>query len=167
MVQCPDAHPFCTTCISTYASTQLGTHNSNLTCIHPSSCYLPFPTSELKRILSVKLFELYERLEQQKEIKQAGLVGLEECPFCEWKCVVEDLTEGNLFPCGNEEGGCGVVSCRGCKKLVRHDFLYSEEKMILFECRTICQKVVKVTKVSQVYIFFRLTSLSSNRSGRR
>ena len=132
MVQCPEAHLFCSTCISTYASTQLGTHNSSLTCIHPSSCSLPFPTSELKRILSAKLYELYERLEQQKEIRQAGLVGLEECPFCEWKCVVEASTEEDkLFRCGNEEGSCGVVSCRGCKKLVRFYFLSFREKTIL------------------------------------
>ena len=38
MVQCPEAHLFCSTCISTYASTQLGIRNSSLTCIHPSSC---------------------------------------------------------------------------------------------------------------------------------
>ena len=132
MVQCPEAHLFCSTCISTYASTQLGAHNSSLTCIHPSSCSLPFPKSELKRILSTKLYELYERLEQQKEIRQAELVGLEECPFCEWKCVVEVSTEeDNRFRCGNEEGGCGVVSCRGCKKLVRVDFLWFEKKTFL------------------------------------
>ena len=74
----------------------------------------------LKRILPVKLYELYERLQQQREIMQAGLEGLEECPFCEWKCVLEmSPEEDKLFRCGNEEGGCGVVSCRGCKKLVR------------------------------------------------
>ncbi|KAF8816831.1 hypothetical protein BYT27DRAFT_6378460 [Phlegmacium glaucopus] len=118
MVQCPEAHLFCSTCISTYAATQLGAHNSSLTCIHSSSCSLPFPPSELKRILSVKLYELYERLEQQKQIMQAGLEGLEECPFCEWKCVLEvSSEEDKLFRCGNDDGGCGVVSCRGCKKL--------------------------------------------------
>ena len=33
---------------------------------------------------------------RQKEIRQAGLVGLEECPFCEWKCVVEVSTEEDV-----------------------------------------------------------------------
>ena len=38
--------------------------------------------------------------------------------------MVEASTEEDkLFRCGNEEGGCGVVNCRGCKKLVRVDFL--------------------------------------------
>ena len=64
MVQCPEAHLFCSTCISIYAATQLSAHKSFLTCIHPSSYSLPFPPFELKRILSVKLYELYERLEQ-------------------------------------------------------------------------------------------------------
>lgn len=64
---------------------------------------------------------LYERVKQQKEIEAAGLEGLEECPFCEWKCVLEASNEEEkLFRCGNEVGGCGVVSCRICKKKVCH-----------------------------------------------
>ncbi|KAF8816829.1 hypothetical protein BYT27DRAFT_6378489 [Phlegmacium glaucopus] len=118
MVQCPEAHLFCSTCISTYAATRLGVHNSSLTCIHPSSCSLSFSPSELQRILPVKLYELYERLDQQKQIMQAGLEGLEECPFCEWKCVFDmSIEEQELFLCENE-AECGAVSCRKCRKLV-------------------------------------------------
>ena len=75
-------------------------------------------------------------MEQQKQIMEAGLDGLEECPFCEWKCVLEVSTEEDkLFRCGNEEGGCGVVSCRSCKKLVCGLlvlFPYCLEMMICF-----------------------------------
>jgi len=60
---------------------------------------------------------LYERVVQQKEVAEAGLEGLEECPWCEWKCVMEaEREQDRLFRCGNEEGGCGVVSCRFCWK---------------------------------------------------
>jgi len=119
MVQCPEAHLFCKTCISQYASTQLGSHSASLLCMHPSDCKQPFPESELRRALDTKLMELYERVKQQKEIEDAELEGLEECPFCEWKCVIEaSREEEKLFRCGNEEGGCGVVSCRMCKKEV-------------------------------------------------
>jgi TRIAD3 protein (E3 ubiquitin-protein ligase RNF216) len=85
--------------------------------MHSSSCPLPFPESELRRVLTEKLMSLYERVVQQKEVAEAGLEGLEECPWCEWKCVMEVGKEvDRLFRCGNEEGGCGVVSCRFCWK---------------------------------------------------
>ena len=144
MVQCPDAHLFCSTCISTYASSQLGAHNSSLTCIQsPSLCPLPFPPSELKRILPVTLYDLYERLEQQKQIAQAQLADLEECPFCEWKCVLEaSAEEDKLFRCGNEED-CGAVSCRGCRKLVCRDFLpcLDEETILTFFIGTFTKRL--------------------------
>jgi len=61
---------------------------------------------------------LYERIKQRSEIEAAGLEGLEECPFCEFKCVIEaSMEEEKLFRCGNDDGGCGVVSCRECKKV--------------------------------------------------
>jgi TRIAD3 protein (E3 ubiquitin-protein ligase RNF216) len=76
---------------------------------------------------------LYERVKQRKEVEAAGIEGLEECPFCEYKCVIENEHE-KLFTCRNEEGGCAAVrfvymvpslgchltlpfSCRQCKKL--------------------------------------------------
>ncbi|KAF8816828.1 hypothetical protein BYT27DRAFT_6378451 [Phlegmacium glaucopus] len=118
IVQCPEAHLFCSTCVSTYVATQLGNSNSSLTCIHYSSCSLPFPPSELKRILPVKSYKLYEQLEQQKQIMQAGLMGFEMCPFCEWTCLLVSGEEDKPFICRIEAGGCGVVSCRECQKLV-------------------------------------------------
>ncbi|KAK0491629.1 hypothetical protein IW261DRAFT_1324475 [Armillaria novae-zelandiae] len=115
MVQCPDAHLFCSDCVTAYASTQLGAHDVNILCMDQSGCKHPFPESELRRLLSPKLMELYERVKQRKEIEAAGLDGLEECPFCEYKCVIENPDE-KLFRCGNEET-CGVITCRSCKKV--------------------------------------------------
>jgi len=83
-----------------------------------SVCKALFSASQLARVLPLKTYALYERLIQAKEIDAAGLEGLEECPFCEWKCVFDVEFEGEkLFRCGNEVGGCGVVSCRKCKRL--------------------------------------------------
>ncbi|KAF8626497.1 hypothetical protein AX17_006551 [Amanita inopinata Kibby_2008] len=118
MIQCPEAHLFCKTCVSTYASNLLGSHDINLKCMHQSGCSVLFPDSELRRVLSVGLLELYDRLKQQREIAEADLEGLEECPFCDWKCVMEmDRTQEKLFRCGNSAGDCGAVSCRECKRL--------------------------------------------------
>lgn len=81
-----------------------------------SGCKLAFPESELGRFLTPQLFTLYQRVKQRKEIEAAGLENLEECPFCEYKVVIENESE-KLFRCENTD--CGAVSCRECKKPVR------------------------------------------------
>ncbi|KAF9232607.1 hypothetical protein BU15DRAFT_54845 [Melanogaster broomeanus] len=113
MAQCPEAHLFCTTCIMSYASNQLGKYNPNVPCMDQSGCKLPFPDSELRRVLTPKLLDFYYRVKQRKEIEAAGLGHLEECPRCEYKCVIENDVE-KLFRCENRE--CGAVTCRKCKK---------------------------------------------------
>ncbi|RDB24555.1 hypothetical protein Hypma_008324 [Hypsizygus marmoreus] len=118
MVQCPETHLFCSTCVSSYAATLLGTHDPNIKCMHPSGCTLLLPESELRRVLPEKSLELWDRVRQRKALEAAKDDGLdvEECPFCDWACVVgRPFEEERLFRCGNEDV-CGVVSCRGCKK---------------------------------------------------
>lgn len=115
MIQCPEAHLFCKSCMTSYASNLLGEHNPNIVCMDQSGCKLPFPESELARFLSSKLLELYYRVKQRKEIEAAGLENLEECPFCEYKCVIENEME-KLFRC--ENAGCSAITCRLCKKPV-------------------------------------------------
>ncbi|KAH0579736.1 hypothetical protein H2248_002574 [Termitomyces sp. 'cryptogamus'] len=115
MIQCPETHLFCMTCMRSYASTLLGTHDPNIKCMDQSGCKALIPPSELKRFLPEKLMTLYERVKQRKEVEAAGLEGLEECPFCEWGCVIENPEE-KLLRCGNLDA-CGAVSCRQCKKL--------------------------------------------------
>lgn len=99
-----------------YASNLLGEHNFKIVCIDQSGCKLLFPESELERFLTPKLLSLYEKVKQAKEIEMAGLDGLEECPHCEFKAVIDNPNE-RLFRCQNEE--CGAVTCRECKKPVR------------------------------------------------
>lgn len=115
MVQCPDTHLFCKPCLTSYVATRLGEGNPHIRCMDISGCTLAFSESELSRVLTSKLLSLYHRTKQVKEIEDAGLEGLESCPFCEYKCVIEGDTE-RLFRCESEE--CGVVSCRSCKKVV-------------------------------------------------
>src|SRR5438477_44279 len=85
MIQCPDTHLFCGSCITSYASGLLSANNPNIVCMDQSGCKLTFPESELQRMLSNKLMELYDRVKQMKEIEAASLENLEECPFCEYK----------------------------------------------------------------------------------
>lgn len=104
--------------MANYASNLLGSHNTDIKCIHQSGCTLPIPASELSRCLPEKQMTLWERLKQKRELEKAGLDDWEECPFCDWGCVMEVSTlEQRLFRCENEEI-CGIVSCRTCKKQV-------------------------------------------------
>jgi TRIAD3 protein (E3 ubiquitin-protein ligase RNF216) len=113
MIQCPDCHLFCSNCMTSYASGLLGAHDPDIVCMDQSGCKLAFPESELRRFLTPKLLELYERVKLRKEIETAGLENLEECPFCEYKVVIENKDE-KLFRCESED--CGAVTCRECKK---------------------------------------------------
>lgn len=80
-----------------------------------SGCQAPFPDSELFRILSAKTLSLYHRLQQAKDLQDAKIDGLENCPYCPYACVIEDEDE-KLLRCGNE--ACGIVTCRKCHRPV-------------------------------------------------
>lgn len=121
MVQCPEAHLFCMDCMRSYVSDRLGQHNPKICCMDQSGCKALFPDSELARFLDSKLLALYHKVKQIKEIEAAGLEGLEECPFCEYKVVI-DNPEEKLFRCESEQ--CGIVSCRSCKKAVSHATMF-------------------------------------------
>ncbi|KDQ54307.1 hypothetical protein JAAARDRAFT_38467 [Jaapia argillacea MUCL 33604] len=113
LIQCPEAHLFCTDCMTSYVSDRLGSQNANIVCMDQSGCKMRFTEGELRRFLPEKLLGLYERVKARKEIESAGLEGLEECPYCEYKVVIENPDE-KLFRC--EGVDCGAVTCRACKK---------------------------------------------------
>ncbi|KAF9009905.1 hypothetical protein BDQ17DRAFT_1347118 [Cyathus striatus] len=115
MIQCPDGHLFCRGCIEQYVSTSVGDNNSKISCMHMDGCDLTFSLKELERCLPVKLMNTYQQILIQQNIIEAGIRNLEGCPFCEWKCIIDDEKE-QLFVCGNKDGGCGKISCRKCKK---------------------------------------------------
>jgi TRIAD3 protein (E3 ubiquitin-protein ligase RNF216) len=115
MVQCADAHLFCSGCIRAYAGTKLGEQSCALVCMETAGCSAAFAESELRRVLDAGLLGLYERLRARDALKGAALEGLAECPFCDFACVMEDEAD-RLLRCQNET--CSVVSCRLCKKPV-------------------------------------------------
>jgi hypothetical protein len=128
----------------TYVSTLLSEHNPHIQCIDRSGCTALIPESELQRFLPGKVVKTWKNLSQHKEIMEAKLEGLVECPFCDYMVVIDNKEE-KLFRCGNER--CGVVICRVCKKPVSHFhlcILSSSGAFFISVSRTIYQDAVKV-----------------------
>lgn len=150
MAQCTDTHLFCTSCVTSYASARLGEQNSDLHCIDISGCKMPFHDSELRRVLPGKLFKLYEHIRQCREIELAGLEGLEECPFCDFKVVIDvDFQADKVLRCQNED--CGKVSCRKCKNEVSICTSLVIQNCLLLVRRITFRNLVKVNMISCVF----------------
>jgi TRIAD3 protein (E3 ubiquitin-protein ligase RNF216) len=73
----------------------------------------------MARFLSEKTLYLWHRIKAEKDVEQAGIEGLESCPFCPYSVVIENEAE-KLFRCENED--CRAITCRKCKKAVRIRF---------------------------------------------
>ncbi|KAG8970228.1 hypothetical protein FRC03_010418 [Tulasnella sp. 419] len=113
MVQCPDAHLFCRDCVRRNADEIVGNRKPVVPCMDQSGCKLEFGRAELERVLDEKVLELLDRIKAEKALDGVEIEGLEECPFCDFKVIIENDQE-KLFRCENEV--CGQVSCRQCKK---------------------------------------------------
>ncbi|KAE8270875.1 hypothetical protein A4X09_0g1446 [Tilletia walkeri] len=114
LIQCPEGHLFCIDCCRRQAEGLLGVRKCDLKCMDFDGCDFSFSTREVKRFLSEKSFELYEKIKQEQEISQAGIESLESCPFCPYSVDMGDVPDELLFKCLND--GCRKISCRFCKE---------------------------------------------------
>jgi len=55
------------------------------------------------------------QLQQEKDIRDADMDDLEECPFCDYKAIMPPVEENFEFRCANPE--CERTSCRRCKAI--------------------------------------------------
>ncbi|KAJ4457968.1 putative ring finger [Paratrimastix pyriformis] len=51
---------------------------------------------------------------QAEDLRKAAIDGLEECPFCDFRMIIENKDD-KVFHCQNP--ACGKETCRKCKKL--------------------------------------------------
>ncbi|RDK39789.1 hypothetical protein M752DRAFT_52577 [Aspergillus phoenicis ATCC 13157] len=107
-------HLFCFTCIRKSAETQVGLMKYQVQCVDTSGCQANFSRARLQEALGEGLMGKLDNLQQQDEIQQAGLIGLEACPFCEYKAIYPPVEEDREFVCKNPE--CEMVSCRLCQQ---------------------------------------------------
>ncbi|KAK6835382.1 hypothetical protein RU639_002238 [Aspergillus parasiticus] len=115
MVPCEGGtvHLFCFRCIRKTAETQIGMMKYKLQCLDMSGCKAKFARGYLKKALGSSLMGKLDHLQQQHEVEQAGLEGLESCPFCDFKGICPPVEEDREFRCCNPS--CETVSCRLCK----------------------------------------------------
>ncbi|KAJ0414935.1 hypothetical protein BJY00DRAFT_270423 [Aspergillus carlsbadensis] len=109
-----ELHFFCYACIRKSAETQIGLMKYTLQCFDVSGCQASFARPYLKEVLGASMMAKLDSLQQDDEIRMAGLDGLEDCPFCSFKAILAPIEEDREFRCENPS--CRVVSCRLCKE---------------------------------------------------
>ncbi|KAI8922162.1 hypothetical protein DFJ77DRAFT_516476 [Powellomyces hirtus] len=115
MTQCEDGHLFCRQCARRAAENVIGLRRTQIKCLSSDGCAYNFSRREIESFLSKTVFEGYLRLCQEVEIAQAGLAGLQPCPFCPFAADMSTGPEEDpLFFCQNTE--CKAVTCRKCQR---------------------------------------------------
>lgn len=108
-----DVHFFCFACIRRSAETQIGLMKYQMLCFDTSGCQAKFSRSQMEQAVGESIMKKLDSLQQQDEIAKAGLDGLEECPFCEFKAICPPIEDDREFRCCNPD--CEIISCRLCK----------------------------------------------------
>ncbi|KAK6429475.1 hypothetical protein LTR95_014376 [Oleoguttula sp. CCFEE 5521] len=105
------AHFTCYECVETYIKSEVGDSRCRVLCT--AGCGAGFDPYQLNSLADKKLLERLAQLQQEKDIRDAGLDDLEECPFCDYKAILPPFEEDFEFRCANPD--CNKVSCRRCK----------------------------------------------------
>ncbi|KAL1957392.1 hypothetical protein VTO42DRAFT_6072 [Malbranchea cinnamomea] len=108
------AHRFCADCIKKQAETQIGMLKCDMKCMTQDNCGAPFRPSKLNKILGQVLYDKLTSIQQHRELQEADIEGLHECPFCDFKAIAPPINEDCQFACQNP--ACRKISCRKCGK---------------------------------------------------
>lgn len=108
-----EPHFTCLTCIETYIKSEIGDARCRILCT--AGCGAGFEPAQLNLVADKKLLQKLAELQQEKDIRDAGLEDLEDCPFCDYKAIMPPIEEDFEFRCANPD--CEKVSCRRCKSI--------------------------------------------------
>jgi TRIAD3 protein (E3 ubiquitin-protein ligase RNF216) len=99
MVQCTEGHLFCRDCLRKYAEeTVFGKGQTDLHCLDGSGCKALFPHNQLEKSLGTVTYnKIMDRL-ADIEVRQAGIEGLHQCPFCDYKAEINN-PDDKVFKC--------------------------------------------------------------------
>ncbi|KAF2842265.1 hypothetical protein M501DRAFT_402071 [Patellaria atrata CBS 101060] len=109
----PNPHYSCIVCVNKYIETEIGMNQCRTNCIDSSGCMGVFSSVQLRACLHERNFEKLEKLQQENDIRLAGLEGLEECPFCDFKAICPPAEIDREFRC--QDSCCQKISCRLCQ----------------------------------------------------
>ncbi|OAX80610.1 hypothetical protein ACJ72_05050 [Emergomyces africanus] len=114
MIPCTgqNIHFFCKECVRSAAKTQIGIMKYEVNCMDMSGCAAGFHKQTLAKVLGESLMRKVEQLQQRDEIAKAGLEGLHDCPFCDFRAICPPVEVDREFRCHNPS--CRKVSCRLC-----------------------------------------------------
>lgn len=105
------AHFLCFECAETYIKSEVGDSRCKVVC--PAGCGAGFAHNQLHLLGDKQLLEKLAQIQQEQDIREAGLEDLEDCPFCDFKAIMPPIEEDFEFRCANPE--CEKTSCRRCK----------------------------------------------------
>jgi hypothetical protein len=106
------AHFFCYGCVCQLASTQVGMMKHEMLCMHQSGCKADLNANGVGKAVPRKILDRLALNQQQADIAAAGIEGLEQCPHCEFKAVLDPVELLAVFQCFNPE--CRRTTCRKC-----------------------------------------------------
>ena len=115
MVSCSKGHFFCSDCVKRGSNVAIGDGKSCLSCL-TGNCEETISIATLERTLEKEIFSKWVLKIQAAEVEQAGVEGLEQCPFCPFVQVINQGPEVDpIFVCQHPE--CSKQSCRLCKDI--------------------------------------------------
>lgn len=104
-------HFTCFECADNYVRAEVSEARCRVLCT--AGCGAGFAPDQLGQLSDKQALARLAQLQQDKDIRDAGLDDLEECPFCDYKAILPPIEEDFEFRCANPE--CARVSCRRCK----------------------------------------------------
>ena len=90
MVQCPEGHLICATCVEKQVAVAVTEGKSDIPCAHMGGCPCVIPMSELKRTIPPKLLEKLVQSETMNAVMAADLSNIVKC----YKCGMFTMFEG-------------------------------------------------------------------------
>jgi TRIAD3 protein (E3 ubiquitin-protein ligase RNF216) len=116
MVYCDsDAlHRFCIGCAKRMAQHAIGSSQYILTCMSMDGCKAGFSMDQRRLFLDEHMAKALDKIEQEHNLRMAGIENLVSCPFCDFAAEYPPVEENREFKCENPD--CGIISCRLCRE---------------------------------------------------
>ncbi|KAJ6235757.1 e3 ubiquitin-protein ligase [Anaeramoeba flamelloides] len=166
MVSCKNGHLFCVDCLHNVVKHAIGQRRREIRCPGVEKCEFGFSLDMIKKAVPEKTWNLFERLVQEAEIREANIENLKKCPFCDFAVIIDNNENQTVFQCLNIQ--CKKKSCLLCgeevhegktcqqykkekqKENKRHFIEEEMTKALLRECNNCGQKYYKTEGCNKI-----------------